>query len=151
MSNIAFRLYRLREYKIIFVQVMYIPFCIIILSRGFIAEFIVVKLLLFIWPFLRNMFINYICWRGQPELQVPFETVFLSPFYNYFLILCAIHGRLKCLLWYLPNVPPNHGGFIISLLISCRYAPKMSTSRPHNRKSEKQTTPSRISHLQGFL
>jgi hypothetical protein len=88
---------------------MYLPFCVIILSRGFIAEFIVVKLLLFLWPFLRNCFINYICWHGQPELQVPFETVFLSPFYNYFLILCAIHGRLKCLLWYIPNVPPNHG------------------------------------------
>lgn len=70
LSNIAFRLYRLREYKIIFIQVMYIPFCVIILSRGFVAEFIVVKLLLFLWPFLRNMFINYICWRGQPELQV---------------------------------------------------------------------------------
>jgi hypothetical protein len=115
LSNIAFRLYRLREYKIIFVQVMYIPFCIIILSRGFISEFIVVKLLLFLWPFLRNLFINYICWRGQPELQVPFETVFLSPFFNYFLILCAIHGRLKCLLWYIPNVPPNHG--TLSLLL----------------------------------
>lgn len=109
LSNIAFRLYRIREYKIIFIQVMYIPFCIIIISRGFIAEFIIVKLLLFLWPFLRNMFINYICWRGQPELQVPFETVLLSPFFNFFLILCAIHGRLKCLLWYLPNVPPNHG------------------------------------------
>jgi hypothetical protein len=129
LSNIAFRLYRLREYKIIFVQVMYLPFCIIILSRGFIAEFIVVKLLLFIWPFLRNCFINYICWAGQPELQVPFETVFLSPFYNYFLILCAIHGRLKCLLWYIPNVPPNHGApphlalpltFSLGMLQRCR-------------------------------
>jgi hypothetical protein len=41
--------------------------------------------------------------------QVTFETVLLSPLFNYFLIMCAIHGRLKCLLWYIPNVPPNHG------------------------------------------
>jgi len=32
----------------------------------------------------------------------------LSPFYNFFLVLAAIHGRLKCLLWYVPNVAPNH-------------------------------------------
>ena len=38
-----------------------------------------------------------------------FETVLLSPFFNLFLIICAVHGRLKCLLWYLPEVPANHG------------------------------------------
>lgn len=90
-------------------QVSYIPFCIILLSRGYYVEFLLVKLLLFILPFLRNIYINYICWYHQPELQVDFETVCLSPLYNFFLIMCAVHGRLKCLLWYLPEVPPNHG------------------------------------------
>jgi len=109
LSNIAFRMYRFREYKIIFVQVMYIPFCVVILSRGFIIEFFLLKFMLFIWPLLRNLYINYICWRNQPQLQVKLETVLLSPFFNFFLIMCAVHGRLKCLLWYIPNVPPNHG------------------------------------------
>jgi hypothetical protein len=72
LSNIAFRLYRFREYKIIFVQLLYLPFCIVILSRGFVWEFIVVKLMLFLWPLLRNIYINYFCWRNQPELQVSF-------------------------------------------------------------------------------
>ena len=109
LPNIAFRLYRFREYKIIFIQILYIPFCVVILARGLYKEFLVLKFGLFIFPLLRNLFINYIAWRGQPELQVTLETVLLSPFYNFFLIMCAVHGRLKCLLWYLPEVPPNHG------------------------------------------
>jgi hypothetical protein len=72
-------------------------------------ELVLVKSLLFILPLLRNLYINYLCWNGIPELQVDLETVLLSPFYNFFLIMCAVHGRLKCLLWYLPEVPPNHG------------------------------------------
>lgn len=117
-SNLMFRLYRFREYKIIFVQVLYVPFCLVILSRGFFLEFICLKFLLFIFPLIRNLWLNYVCWKGQPEMQVTFETVMLSPFYNFFLILCAVHGRLKCLLWYLPNVPPNHG-----MLQRCRPHP----------------------------
>jgi len=109
LPNIAFRLYRFREYKILFVQVMYIPFCIILLARGFYVEFILVKIMLFVLPLMRNIYINYVCWRGQPELQTDIETLLLSPFFNFFLIMCAVHGRLKCLLWYLPEVPPNHG------------------------------------------
>jgi hypothetical protein len=109
LSNIAFRLYRFREYKIVLVQLFYIPFCIVIIARGFYFEFLVLKLMLFALPLLRNIFINYICWWGKPELQVDLETVLLSPLFNFFLIMCAVHGRLKCILWYLPNVPPNHG------------------------------------------
>ena len=109
LPNIAFRLYRFREYKIILMQLFYIPFCIVIMSRGFYLEFVVLKLLLFILPLLRNLYINYICWHKNPELQVDLETVLLSPFFNFFLIMCAVHGRLKCILWYLPNVPANHG------------------------------------------
>jgi hypothetical protein len=109
LSNIAFRLYRFREYKIILVQLFYIPFCIVIISRGFYFEFVVLKLMLFALPLLRNLYINYICWGGKPDLQVDFRTVLLSPLFNFFLIMCAVHGRLKCILWYIPNVPPNHG------------------------------------------
>lgn len=57
-------------------------------------------------------------------MQVTFETVCLSPFYNFFLIICAVHGRLKCLLWYMPNVPPNHG-----MLQRCRPHP-LRTIKP---------------------
>jgi hypothetical protein len=75
------------------VQLIYIPFCLVIVARGFFVEFVLLKLMLFLLPLLRNLFINYVFWRNQPELQVELETVLLSPFYNFFLICCAIHGR----------------------------------------------------------
>lgn len=117
-TNIAFRLYRFREYKIILVQLLYIPLCLVIMARGFYVEFVIFKLLLFLLPLIRNILINYVAWKGQPELQVDLRTVLLSPFFNFFLIVCAIHGRWKCLLWYLPNVAPNHG-----MLQRCRPVP----------------------------
>jgi hypothetical protein len=107
--NIAFRVYRFREYKILLVQLMYIPFVLILLSRGFYVEFFVLKLALLFLPLLKYLIINYICWHGKPELQVELSVVLTAPLYNMFLILCAVHGRLKCLLWYLPYVAPNHG------------------------------------------
>jgi uncharacterized membrane protein YqaE (UPF0057 family) len=73
-SNVAFRLYRFREYKLIVMQLLYLPFCAVIVARGFYIEFILTKFLLFALPFVRNVYINYICWRNQPELQV---SVFL--------------------------------------------------------------------------
>lgn len=84
---------RFREYKIIMVQLIYVPFCFVILARGFIVEFFLLKFMLFLLPLVRNLCINYVFWRHQPELQVDLRTVLLSPFYNFFLICCAIHGR----------------------------------------------------------
>jgi hypothetical protein len=75
------------------VQLIYVPFCLVIMARGFYVEFVLLKLMLFLLPLLRNLFINYVFWNNQPELQVDFSTVLLSPFYNFFLICCAIHGR----------------------------------------------------------
>lgn len=87
------RFCRFREYKIIMVQLIYIPFCFVIILRGFIVEFFLLKFMLFLLPLLRNLCINYIFWYNQPELQVDLQTVLMSPFYNFFLICCAIHGR----------------------------------------------------------
>jgi hypothetical protein len=107
--NLAFRLYRFREYKIITVQLLYLPFALVVCLRGFVLEFVLLKIALMMVPLTRNIIINYIIWHGQPELQVSLETVLLSPFYNMFLMACAIHGRWMCLLWYVPTTPPNHG------------------------------------------
>jgi hypothetical protein len=75
------------------VQLIYIPFCLVIVARGFFVEFVLLKLMLFLLPLVRNLFINYLFWHNQPEMQVELRTVLLSPFYNFFLICCAIHGR----------------------------------------------------------
>jgi hypothetical protein len=107
-SNIAFRLYRFREYKLIIVQLFYLPVCIVLIIAGYYYELFLLKLMLFGCTLIRNLYINYICWYNTPELQVTLRTVLTSPFYNFFLICCAIHGRWKCILWYLPEVSPNH-------------------------------------------
>ena len=54
--------------------------------------------------------------------------------------MCAVHGRLKCLLWYLPNVPPNHG-----MLQRCRPHPlrtiKLLEPEPEEGLSFSNTNP----------
>jgi hypothetical protein len=57
----------------------------------------------------RNAFINYVCWRHRPDVQVSFKVVAVSGFFEIFLDLCATWGRWKCLLFYIPLVPMRTG------------------------------------------
>ena len=58
---------------------------------------------------LRNAFINYVCWAHRPDIQVPGRTILLSPLFDMFLSYCAMWGRWKCLLYYIPLVPMRTG------------------------------------------
>lgn len=58
---------------------------------------------------LRNLWINYWCWRHRPDVQVRLVVVLLSGFIELFLSLCATFGRWKCLIFYVPLVPMRTG------------------------------------------
>lgn len=72
-------------------------------------ELVILKLAFFIIAFLRNCFINFVCWRHRPDVQVPLRVIALSPFIDMFLSYCAMWGRWKCLLYYIPLVPMRTG------------------------------------------
>jgi len=53
--------------------------------------------------------VNKVLWRHRPELQVSIDTVMLMPFYQIFLVVAAIYGHWRCVLYYIPCVPMRHG------------------------------------------
>ena len=114
---VMYRLFRLREYKMIFLQLFLYPYVTwqvarsrdwqsaldnFLLFAGIKASFVVLAI-------ARNAWINYWCWRHRPDVQARARIVLLSGFLELYLSFCAAFGRWKCLLFYIPLVPMRTG------------------------------------------
>lgn len=114
---VAYRLFRLREYKMVFFQLFLYPYVALQLAstpswprRGEgLLLFLAIKLALVLVDTGRSLLINYVCWRNRPDVQCSLGIVLLSGLFDLFFSLCATFGRWKSLLFYIPLVPMRTG------------------------------------------
>ena len=112
-----YRLFRLREYKMIFLQLFLYPYVAweILRSNTWTEAldsfliFVFIKSTFVVLAVARNAWINWWCWRHRPDIQASALVVLLSGFLELFLSVCATWGRWKCLLFYIPLVPMRTG------------------------------------------
>jgi len=114
---IWYRIFRIREYKMIVLQLFLLPFIFyllatahtIVISVEGLAIFAAVKSTLTLVDVVRGAWINYWCWQNRPDVQVGLDVVLFAGVFDDFLNLCATFGRWKCLLFYIPLVPMRTG------------------------------------------
>jgi len=116
-QGLMYRLFRLREYKMLFFQLFLYPYVLYQVCSASswtrraegVGVFCAIKALLVAVDTLRNAFINYVCWRHRPDLQASVGVVLLSGLLDLFFSFCSTFGRWKCLLFYVPLVPMRTG------------------------------------------
>jgi len=112
-----YRIFRIREYKMIVLQLFLLPFIFylmvtaheILITVEELGIFLAIKTVLSIVDVCRGAWINYWCWRNRPDMQVALDVVLFAGIFDDFLNLCATFGRWKCLLFYIPMVPMRTG------------------------------------------
>lgn len=112
-AAVWFRLFKLREWKVIVMNLFTIPYLIYLFFvlglEKTLLELAILKLAFLVIAFGRNYFINFCCWSHRPDVQVPLRVIALSPLIDMFLSYSAMWGRWKCLLYYIPLVPMRTG------------------------------------------
>ncbi|KAJ8613796.1 hypothetical protein CTAYLR_004897 [Chrysophaeum taylorii] len=108
-----FRAFRIRDWKNIVFNIcspMYLVF--LLTSHGMrhtVLHLIELKTIFLVLSLARNAFVNYACWPAH--IRVPWHVILSSPLLDMFLSYCAVFGRWKCILLYVPLVPMRTGLF----------------------------------------
>jgi len=114
---VMYRLFRIREYKMMFFQMFLYPYVVYQIwaadtwarKADAVILFLGIKGVLVLVDLLRSAFINYVCWRHRPDVQCSMQVVLLSGLLDTFFSLCATFGRWKSVLFYIPLVPMRTG------------------------------------------